>query len=79
MSVVCEFGSDEYTIRPVTSDDIEEWEKDSDYNEEAYAFSIHTHWSKANEAEKIPTTREVQSGGKDLFLRSGQVLISYLF
>lgn len=43
MSVVCEFGSDEYTIRPVTSDDIEEWEKDSDYNEEAYAFSIHTH------------------------------------
>ena len=39
MSVAREFVSDEYTIRPVTPDDIEEWEKDSDYNEEAYAFS----------------------------------------
>ena len=39
MSVAREFVSDEYTIRPVTPDDIEEWEKDSDYKEEAYAFS----------------------------------------
>ena len=39
MSVARELVSDEYTIRPVTPDDIEEWEKDSDYNEEAYAFS----------------------------------------
>ena len=67
MSVACEFFSDESIIRPVTSDDIEEWEKDSDYNEEAYAFSIHTHWSKANEVEMILAAREVQFGGKDLF------------
>ena len=33
------FVTDEYTIRPVTSSDIEEWENYSDYNKEAYAFA----------------------------------------
>ena len=33
------FVSDEYTIRPVSEDDIEEWKKDSNYDEEAYAFA----------------------------------------
>jgi hypothetical protein len=33
------FVTDEYTIRPVESDDIKGWEEDSNYNEEAYAFS----------------------------------------
>lgn len=33
------FVNDEYTIRPVSIDDIEEWERDSKYNSEAYAFS----------------------------------------
>ena len=31
--------TDEYIIRPVNSNDIDEWERDSDYNEEAYAFA----------------------------------------
>ena len=39
MSVAREFVSDEYTIRPVTPEDIEEWKKDSDYNDEAFAFA----------------------------------------
>ena len=39
MTVAREFVSDEYTIRPATSEDIEEWEKDSRYNEVAYAFA----------------------------------------
>lgn len=33
------FVSDEYIIRPVYSNDVDEWERDSDYNEEAYAFA----------------------------------------
>lgn len=33
------FVTDEYTIRPVTSSDIQEWENYSDYNKEAYAFA----------------------------------------
>lgn len=39
MDVAKTFVTDEYTIRPVSSDDIEEWEKGSQYNGEAYAFS----------------------------------------
>jgi hypothetical protein len=39
MAVAREFVSDEYTIRPATLEDIEEWEKDSKYNEVAYAFA----------------------------------------
>lgn len=33
------FVQEEYVIRPVEPNDIEEWERDSEYNEEAYAFS----------------------------------------
>lgn len=39
MDVAKIFVTDEYIIRPVTSDDINEWEMDSKYNEQAYAFS----------------------------------------
>lgn len=39
MSVARMYVSGEYSIRPVASDDIEEWEKGSDFKEEAYAFS----------------------------------------
>lgn len=39
MSVAREFVSDEYTIRPVTPEDIEDWKKDSDYDDEAFAFA----------------------------------------
>lgn len=39
MDVAKMFVTDEYTIRPVTSSDIEEWENYSDYNKEAYAFA----------------------------------------
>ena len=39
MTVAKEFVKDEYTIKPVTSDIIEEWENYSDYNDEAYAFA----------------------------------------
>ena len=39
MIVAREFVSDEYTIRPATLEDTKEWEKDSNYNEEAYAFA----------------------------------------
>ena len=39
MDVSKEFVSDEYTIKPVSDDDIREWEKDSDYNKEAYEFA----------------------------------------
>ena len=39
MTVAKDFVSDEYTISPVTADIIEEWERDSEYNEEAYAFA----------------------------------------
>ena len=37
MSVASTFVSDEFTIRPVTPEDIEEWKKDSKY--EGYAFA----------------------------------------
>jgi hypothetical protein len=33
------FVTDEYIIRPVEPSDIEGWEKDCNYNKEAYAFS----------------------------------------
>ena len=39
MDVAKIFVTDEYTIRPVTSSDIQEWENYSDYNKEAYAFA----------------------------------------
>ena len=39
MTVAKEFVKDEYTIKPVTSNIIEEWENYSDYNDEAYAFA----------------------------------------
>lgn len=39
MSVAKIFVSDEYIIRPVTLADIVEWEKDDNYNAEAYAFA----------------------------------------
>lgn len=39
MMVAREFVSDEYTINPVTVEDIEEWEANSEYDEEAYAFA----------------------------------------
>lgn len=39
MSVAQEFLSDEYTIRSVTQEDIEEWKENSDYDNEAFAFS----------------------------------------
>lgn len=39
MVVAREFVRGEYTIREVTQDVIEEWESDSEYNEEAYAFA----------------------------------------
>lgn len=31
--------NDEYTIRPVSDDDIRKWETDSDYDKEAYEFA----------------------------------------
>lgn len=39
MTVASEFVSDEFTINPVTEKDIEEWETNSEYDEEAYAFA----------------------------------------
>ena len=39
MKVAKDFVLGEYTIRTVTSNDIEELEKDSNYNKEAYDFS----------------------------------------
>lgn len=39
MDIAKIFVTDEYIIRPVTSEDIEEWENYSDYNKEAYAFA----------------------------------------
>lgn len=39
MSVARTFVNDEFTIRPVTPEDIEEWKKDSEYEDEAYAFA----------------------------------------
>ena len=39
MNVARTFVSDEYTIRPVSDDDIRQWETDSDYDKEAYEFA----------------------------------------
>lgn len=39
MDVASKFVRDEYTIRPVSEDDISNWETDSDYNKEAYEFA----------------------------------------
>lgn len=39
MTVASEFVSGEYTIREAISDVVEDWESDSNYNEEAYAFA----------------------------------------
>lgn len=39
MVVAREFVRGEYTIREATQDVIEEWESDSEYNDEAYAFA----------------------------------------
>lgn len=39
LTVAREFVGDEYTIRPVTAEDIDEWKKDSDYDDEALAFA----------------------------------------
>lgn len=33
------FVGDEFTIRPMSSDNLIDWEKDSNYNDEAYAFA----------------------------------------
>ena len=39
MDVARTFVGDEYIIRPVTANDVDEWEKDDNYKEEAYAFA----------------------------------------
>ena len=39
MVVAREFVRGEYTISQATSEVIEEWESDSEYNDEAYAFA----------------------------------------
>ena len=39
MEIAKIFVADEYIIRPAESDDINDWEANSDFNEEAYAFS----------------------------------------
>ncbi len=39
MDIAKIFVKDEYIIRPVSSDDIADWEDDRNYNAEAYAFS----------------------------------------
>lgn len=39
MDVAQRFVSDEYIIRPVNDIDIEEWKKDSKYDQEAFAFA----------------------------------------
>ena len=39
MDVARTFVSDEYTIRPVSDDDMRLWETDSDYDKEAYEFA----------------------------------------
>lgn len=38
MDIAKIFVDDEYIIRPINSNDVDEWERDSNYNEEAYAF-----------------------------------------
>lgn len=39
MTIARKFVNGEYIIKPVTPEVIEEWERDVDYNEEAYAFA----------------------------------------
>ena len=39
MEVAGEFVKEEYIIRPVNFNDIEDWEKECEYNEEVYAFA----------------------------------------
>ena len=39
MDIAKTFVTDEYIIRSIDSNDIGEWEKDSNYDEEAYAFA----------------------------------------
>ena len=39
MDIAKIFLHDEYIIRPVDANDIDEWESDSNYNEEGYAFA----------------------------------------
>ena len=39
MEIANDFVNGEFIIRPVTEDDISEWEKGFDYNDEAYMFS----------------------------------------
>lgn len=39
MDVAKRFVPDEYIIRPVNDNDVDEWESDSNYNKEAYAFA----------------------------------------
>lgn len=39
MEIANDFVNGEFIIRPVTKDDILEWEKGFDYNDEAYMFS----------------------------------------
>lgn len=39
MDIAKTFVTDEYIIRPIDSSDIEEWNGDVHYNEEAYAFA----------------------------------------
>lgn len=39
MEIAKRFVTDEYIVRPVMPKDIEEWESDSAYNKEAYAFA----------------------------------------
>ena len=40
MEVAKEFVTDEYTIKPVTDSDIDEWKKDDDYYELALDFAV---------------------------------------
>lgn len=39
MDIAKTFVTDEYIIRPVNSEDVQEWEDDFKYNDEAYAFA----------------------------------------
>ena len=39
MEIANDFVNGEFIISPVTKDDILEWEKGFDYNDEAYMFS----------------------------------------
>ncbi len=39
LQIAKRFVKDEFTIRRLTSDDIDKWENECDYNQEAYAFA----------------------------------------